>query len=72
MFWWNYYFLVTPRGAYPHTKRVGDFIFVSHQAYWRTKFDIHALEERSKKLYKIQRAIALRVIMYFLRFNNRI
>ena len=21
--------IVTPRGAYPHTKRVGDFIFVS-------------------------------------------
>ena len=35
---------VTPRGAYPHTKRVGDFIFVSGTSSRRTDNTIAGVE----------------------------
>ena len=35
---------VTPRGAYPHTKRVGDFIFVSGTSSRRADNSIAGLE----------------------------
>jgi len=35
---------VTPRGAYPHTKRVGDFIFVSGTSSRRTDNSIAGVE----------------------------
>ena len=35
---------VTPRGAYPHTKRVGDFIFVSGTSSRRADNSIAGVE----------------------------
>ena len=37
---------VTPRGAYPHTKRVGDFIFVSGTSSRRADNSIAGAEIR--------------------------
>ena len=36
---------VTPRGAYPHTKRVGDFIFVSGTSSRRADNSIAGAEQ---------------------------
>ena len=43
---------VTPRGAYPHTKRVGDFIFVSGTSSRRPDNTIAGVEILNIKQHK--------------------